>query len=220
MLAGWNGQPATGKGGTADVVAYAQQVGRPVLHINTVEHTIKLIGPKEKTEMIHLEEYTLFVEDTARFSERRQTITNTYITINGAIAGLITFLIKDSGLTDWWLVVAILPLTIFGGAICYYWQQLIRKYKMLVGLRLKVLREMEAQLPGSVQMYHREDELYPRNMQGNTIPKRGLNFSDLEVRLPQLFIALYALLELSLLVGTWLVLTHVLPAPIMPQAKP
>jgi len=36
----WNGQPATGKGGTDDVVDYARQVGRPFLHIHTVERTV------------------------------------------------------------------------------------------------------------------------------------------------------------------------------------
>jgi hypothetical protein len=33
------------------------------------------------------EEYKLFIEDTARFSERRQTVTKTYITVNSAILG-------------------------------------------------------------------------------------------------------------------------------------
>lgn len=220
MLAAWNGQPAAGKGGTGDVAAYAQRVGRPVVHIDTTEHTIKLLVPEKEMTMTPLEEYRLFVEDTARFSERRQTVTNIYITINSAIAGLITFLVKDSGLTNWWLVVAIWPLIGFGILVCNYWRQLIKKYKTLVGLRLQVLREMEAKLPNSVQMYHREDELYPRDPQGNSIPGKGLNFSDLESRLPQLFIVLYIVLGLSLAVGTLLVTTGVLHSPIMLPTKP
>lgn len=220
LLAAWNGQSAAGKGGTGDVVAYAQQVGRPVVHIHTTEHTIKPLEPENRMTNTNFEEYKLFVEDTARFSERRQTITNTYITINGAIAGLITFLVRDSGLVNWWLVVAILPLIGFGIVICSYWRQLITKYKRLVGLRLDVLREMEMKLPGSVQMYHREDVLYPRISQNKPIQGVGLNFSDLERRLAWLFIGLYVILGLGLAVGTWLVTRGILPSPIVLPTKP
>jgi hypothetical protein len=222
VLAAWNGQSAAGKGGTGDVVAYAQQVGRPVVHIHTTKHITKLLEPANRMTNINFEEYKLFVEDAARFSERRQTITNIYITINGAIASLITFLVRDSGFVNWWLVVAILPLIGFGIVICSYWWQLIIKYKSLVGLRLNVLREMEMKLPGSVQMYHREDELYPRDPQNQNqpIPGRGLNFSDLEKRLPFLFIVLYVILGLALAVGTLLVTRGSLPSPIVLLTKP
>lgn len=220
VLAVWNGQPAAGKGGTGDVVVYAQRVGRPIIHIHITEYTIKLLEPEKGMTMTNFEEYKLFVEDTARFSERRQTVTNIYITINGAIASLMAFLIGESGLIDWWLVVAILPLIGFGILVCSYWRQLIMKYKKLVGLRLDVLREMEMKLPGSVHMYHREDELYPRDSQNKPISGVALNFSDLEIRLPWLFIAVYIILGLCLIVGTWLVTAGVLPSPITLPKKP
>lgn len=215
LVAAWNGEPAAGQGGTGDVVSYAMREGRPVIQVHTIKHLVKTLEPEQKKAEVQFEEYSLFVEDTARFSERRQTVTNIYITVNGAIAGLITFLIKDSGLTNWWLVIAIWPLILFGIVVCNYWQQLIRKYKKLVGLRLKVLREMEVKLPSSVQMYHREDELYPRGPLDNAIPDSGLNFSDLEYRLPQLFIGLYIVLGLCLAVGTLLVSKGFLPSPII-----
>ncbi len=41
LLAVWNGQPAAGRGGTGDVVAYTQCIGRPIIHIHTVEHTLR-----------------------------------------------------------------------------------------------------------------------------------------------------------------------------------
>jgi hypothetical protein len=164
--------------------------------------------------MRDFEEYKLFVEDTGRFSERRQTVTNIYITINGAIAGLITFLVKDSGLSNWWLTIAILPLIGFGVIVCYYWRQLIDKYKVLVGFRLKLLREMETQIPTSIQMYHREDQIYPRAGQGDLATGAGLNFSDREVLLPNLFIFLYVVLGMSIVIGTTLVMSGALPSPI------
>lgn len=43
LIAVWDGKPAEGLGGTADVVNYAHQIGRPVVHIDpflkTVNHS-------------------------------------------------------------------------------------------------------------------------------------------------------------------------------------
>jgi 8-oxo-dGTP pyrophosphatase MutT (NUDIX family) len=44
VLLVWNGYPAAGKGGTADVASYARSMRRPFLHIHTREHTIKHYG--------------------------------------------------------------------------------------------------------------------------------------------------------------------------------
>jgi len=41
VLAVWNGKPAKGKGGTADIVAYAQWRGKPVIQINPASRTIQ-----------------------------------------------------------------------------------------------------------------------------------------------------------------------------------
>jgi hypothetical protein len=41
------------------------------------------------------EEYKLFVEDTARFTERRQTVNNTYVAVNSIILSAIALLVKD-----------------------------------------------------------------------------------------------------------------------------
>lgn len=43
LIAVWNGLPAVALGGTGDVVAYALQQGRAVLHVHTVEQTITLL---------------------------------------------------------------------------------------------------------------------------------------------------------------------------------
>ncbi len=37
----WDGQPARGKGGTEDIVEFAQQKGLPILHINPVARTVR-----------------------------------------------------------------------------------------------------------------------------------------------------------------------------------
>jgi hypothetical protein len=40
VLAVWDGKPAKGKGGTADVVSYAMRRGVPVIHIDPVSRTV------------------------------------------------------------------------------------------------------------------------------------------------------------------------------------
>jgi len=152
--------------------------------------------------MDKFEEYKLFVKDSARFTERRQTISNTYVTVNSLLLAAIGLLIKDIGARGIWTLLLPLPLVAAGIAVSLWWRQLIHKYKALVGLRINALREMEElpEMAESVKMYHIKDELYPRDAEGNMIPGKGLNFSDLEVRLPWLFLVLYSLFGVGLLI--------------------
>jgi hypothetical protein len=92
-------------------------------------------------------------------------------------------------------------LVVAGIAVSLWWRQLIHKYKALVGLRIDTLRAMEEEMPGSVKMYHVKDRLYPRDVKGRLIPGHGLNFSDLEARLPWLVLTLYSLSGIGLLVA-------------------
>ena len=41
VLAVWKGKPAKGKGGTADVVAYAIRRRVPLIHIDPISHTVR-----------------------------------------------------------------------------------------------------------------------------------------------------------------------------------
>jgi hypothetical protein len=43
LIAAWNGWPPSKPGGTGDVVAIAQQCGRPVIHIHTLRRTTALL---------------------------------------------------------------------------------------------------------------------------------------------------------------------------------
>src|SRR5206468_2655686 len=49
----WNGYPAAGKGGTADVASYARLVRRPFIHIHTRLHTAKQYGSLTDTKVTH-----------------------------------------------------------------------------------------------------------------------------------------------------------------------
>lgn len=139
------------------------------------------------------EEYKMFIEDTARFTERRQDASNLYVTINSLILTAIVFVVKDLGANPLSRLLLLLPVITAGIFVSLWWRQLIIKYKELVGFRINMLRKMEEKedLKETEKMYHAEDELYPRDAQGNMIKGAKLNFSDLEARLPTLFIILY-----------------------------
>ncbi len=147
------------------------------------------------------EEYKFFIEDTARLTERRQTVTNIYVAVNTVLLSAVALLVKDAGLRPWAAAAATIMLLVAGIVICLFWHQLILRYKKLIGLRLTELRLMEElpELAGCQRMYHVEDALYPRDAQGKMLKRqRGMDFSDLERQLPNVFIALYAVF----LIGT------------------
>ena len=148
---------------------------------------------KKKIDPVKFDEYKTFVSDTARFTDRRQNTSNLYITVNSLLLTAIAFIVKDANLKDFWVLFFLIPLLIAGISVSLWWKQLLNKYKLLTRLRFRILREMEEQdgLEGIEGMYHREDILYPRHEDGSVKQGEGLNFSDLENRLPTLFIVLY-----------------------------
>ena len=48
IIALWNGKNAVGKGGTGDIVAYARELGRQVIHVNPDSMTAYCLDPFER----------------------------------------------------------------------------------------------------------------------------------------------------------------------------
>ena len=157
----------------------------------------------DKSNELKFDEYKTFIEDTARFTERRQSTSNLYVSINSLLLTGLMFAIKDFNTDQWIEFLLPLLIVIAGIFISRLWQQLTQKYKALVGLRIEVLREMENDdaLSWMVKMYHQEDKLYPRDDK-----KKGLNFSDKEVQLPSVFIGLYIIAGIVLLASLFITL--------------
>jgi 8-oxo-dGTP pyrophosphatase MutT (NUDIX family) len=44
MILAWNGLPSQGRGGTGDVATYARSIGRPFIHLHTMQHLMKCYG--------------------------------------------------------------------------------------------------------------------------------------------------------------------------------
>jgi hypothetical protein len=46
LVAIWDGEPAQGLGGTADIVDHARSRGKPILHIDPIRRTVAMIDPE------------------------------------------------------------------------------------------------------------------------------------------------------------------------------
>ncbi len=137
--------------------------------------------------MEKFDEYKLLYERTEKYSERRQTTSQTYLTINTAIFGAIAFLVKDSGLVGWSLIIAISPLFIVGGLICIIWLSIILNLEKLLSWQYKQLRELEKVIQGDLNIFTKENNEFFDPGKG----KKKFSFSLLEAWLPGILIAVY-----------------------------
>jgi hypothetical protein len=148
--------------------------------------------------MNELDEYKFFGERTLRLSERRQFTTQTYLTINTAIFGVLALLIKDVGFRGWGLVLVSLPLFLVGALACLIWHKIIAQFKEIIGWHYEQLRDMEHALPDSHEIYSNEWEEFFKPRQD----KERFGFSRLEIWLPRLLFGLYFVYGVGLTVAT------------------
>jgi len=139
---------------------------------------------------VGLEEYKIFIEDTSRYSDRRQTVSNIYVAVNTAVLGFAVALAgtgyaETQGSLEWWRLPGVLALSIAGVTASSVWWALVRRYEQIIGRRVAELREIEKGLAGSHKMYRKMDEAFC-----GQVP----SFSSLERVLPIVFIVLDSLL--------------------------
>src|SRR5262249_10555449 len=137
--------------------------------------------------------YKLFVHDTARLSDRRQTMNNIYLSVNSVLLGTLAILAQQSKLESLVLLVVEVFVGAAGILIAGQWLQLINKYRKLFQVRYALLRKLEdsSTFSASVKVYQEESK-----------EPRTYGFSDIERHLPRIFLALYALGLPLLIVGT------------------
>ncbi len=139
--------------------------------------------------MDKFEEYKLLNERAQKLSERRQTTTQTYLTINTAIFGAVAFLIKDSGLRGGALVLIVLPLFLVGILACFIWLGIAKKLEKFLDWQYDRLREMEQEIPGNSMILTRENKEFYEPTPG----KKKFSFTLQEAWLPRLLMILFSL---------------------------
>jgi hypothetical protein len=158
-------------------------------------------------------QYKLLMQDTARLSDRRQTVNNIYLSVNSVLLGGIALLVsqEDPDLKSLLVLVIVLVIALAGSIICGDWQRLVRSYKELLNLRFEMLKSIESieSFPYPVQIYHQEDAaLYRHEKLGKYVAPFG--FSAVEVKLPSVFRNLYLISGLFLFAATLLVRSGVI----------
>ena len=135
--------------------------------------------------------YPLFVQDTARLSDRRQSMNALYLSVNSLLLGAIALLAQQGGLTNILFLAAEFIIAVAGIIIAAQWRRLIDKYRDLLKLRYALLIEMENQkpFPSATKVYTSEamEKLY--------------GFSEIERRLPMIFQWVYGTGTAGLLAG-------------------
>jgi hypothetical protein len=142
------------------------------------------------------EEYKLLNERTQKLSERRQITGQTYLTIVTAIFGASAFLITDSGLHGWALVLAAIPMFCIGILACSLWLSIMTKMEIFLDWQYDRLREMEQGMPGSFMVLTKENERFyePKKDQ------KKFSFTLQEAWLPRLLIILFGVYGAALVV--------------------
>ena len=89
----------------------------------------------DQIQKLKYDEYKLLIDDTARFTDRRQGISNTFLTVNSIFLSVVALLVKDAGLKPEIIPYPILLILIAGMVVCISWHQQIERYRKLISLR-------------------------------------------------------------------------------------
>ncbi len=131
------------------------------------------------------EQYKLYVEMADRISTRRQTANSFFLSINTALLaflGVYAQISRSSKAPLPWVTAVALA----GIVLCYYWYRLVRSYKDLNSGKFNVIHAIEAELP--LAPYAAEWKALGEGRD----PSLYLPFTEVEVRIPWVFAALYA----------------------------
>lgn len=146
------------------------------------------------------EEYKFFAESTQRLTDRRLAASQTFMSVNTVVFGVLSFVLNGAVTKNWGRIALSLPLFAVGALACLLWHHTIAQYRTLIGWRYDELMAMEREdaMRGSHQFYLKEWE----HFYGIPKPKSHFGFSRVEVWLPRLFIAVYAIYLVSLVIIT------------------
>lgn len=180
---------------------------------------------------ILFKEYLAVAEDTAKLSDRRQTVGDLFLGINSLFLAAAGFVAISGHLTSWWSVIICGAITIITLLINSIWFRLIGRYRNLINLRIHYLQALERRLQEtgmftSVSMtFEGSKERIPiaRGIylieNTFTLYKKGpkVGFYRLERQLVVVFMFAYILLAVAVAILSFLVSRQVV-APLTIQA--
>jgi hypothetical protein len=128
------------------------------------------------------EQYQLFVEETARISDRRHSTSNLFLSVNSVLVGAIALLLQQSGGKGGLFLLFLAFLLVAAGTVlCILWMQLLLKYAKRLRKRFTFLSNLEKANPSLLLSVFSNKDLGSES------------FSHLEARIPVVFLGAYIL---------------------------
>lgn len=143
-------------------------------------------------------QYEMFVSTSENLVERRQKVSEFYITVNSAILGAFGLLdaIKVSRLIFCLLGIVFL---IVGISLCNSWIRILKSYGVLNSSKMKIIGLIEQRLPAS--LYEAEWNAQCQKTKEANI--KYISFTDSEIKIPKIFRLIYTFL--AVILGVYIV---------------
>ncbi len=170
-------------------------------------------------------EYLAIAENTAKLSDRRQTVSDLFLGINSLFLAAAGFVAVSNRMISWWAVAIVIAITVITFVMNSIWYRLIGRYRALINLRIRYLEALEVALQdggafGPVTISSENDKEKSAALRGvyliekkSDLYSKGakMGFFKLERDLVVTFIVAYILLALASVVLTYLVTNNMLP---------
>jgi len=118
-----------------------------------------------------IEAYGIFTPTLCNISNRRALTNNYFIAINSILASALAILLRVAENEDMceslWRILSIIFFCIAAGYVCICWSGILKAYEQIILAKLKVLQEMEVELPMKPvtrEMKLRAEETKPREL--------------------------------------------------------
>lgn len=169
-------------------------------------------------------EYLAVAADTAKLSDRRQTVSDLFLGINSLFLAAAGFVAISSHLTSWWAAIIVGAITCITIIFNIIWLRLIGRYRTLISLRIRYLEALETalQAEGTFSQVAILSEDGKQSIpvkrgvylveQDSSLYRKGakVGFYRLERALVRTFIAAYIILAVAEAVLTYFVTSHML----------
>ncbi len=157
----------------------------------------KTKSPKRESELI--EQYKVYLQTSEEVLNRRQNTSNFYTTLNTTMLTIVVTVIGalfSLSQFNSQLIIALLLLAVgvVGILLNFNWLCLLESYGRLNGAKIKVISEMEKNLPANI--FDTEWKVMSEKLYGG----KYVSFTAIEKRLPACFAVLYGLLLIASIV--------------------
>lgn len=147
---------------------------------------------KSMSGEVMIEQYKAYLQTSEDLVSRRQAVSNFYITVNSALISVLSAIVAILSAigSEYTLTITIISgyvISILGGVLCLNWKRIVTSYGQLNAAKMKVISAIEKQLPFDI--YDIEWKVQTDKLGKN----KYVSFTNIEKRIPTIFMALYAI---------------------------